>query len=269
MRETAEDTAPRDVTGGGTQTATFAVDGMTCASCVRVVEKTVERLPGTAGPSVNLATERLTVDFDPSVVSEDDIVAAVKAAGYGAMPLAEATGSSEGKVTLDVAGMTCASCQAVVERTLGRLDGVSSAVVNLANETATVTFDPAVIAVDALISAVNGVGYKASVHADVAPGETTDAQREAINAPIQGTAADIMKIAMLRVDAALRDAGFRGRMLLQVHDELVLECPPEETEALVQVVRQVMEQAYTLDAPLETEARIGTNWGSLTPLESG
>lgn len=94
-------------------------------------------------------------------------------------------------------------------------------------------------------------------------------EREAINAPIQGTAADIMKIAMLRVDAALQDAGFKGRMLLQVHDELVLECPPEETEALVQVVRQVMEQAYPLDAPLETEARIGTNWGSLTPLESG
>jgi len=178
-RETAEDAAQHETPASGMQTATFAVDGMTCASCVRVVEKTVERLPGTAGPSVNLATERLTVDFDPSVVSEDDIVAAVKAAGYGAMPLAEAAGSSEGKVTLDVAGMTCASCQAVVERTLGRLAGVSSAVVNLANETATVTFDPAVITVDALISAVNGVGYKASVRADGAPGETTDAQREA------------------------------------------------------------------------------------------
>lgn len=88
-------------------------------------------------------------------------------------------------------------------------------------------------------------------------------EREAINAPIQGTAADIMKIAMLRVDDALQSAGLQGRMLLQVHDELVLECPQVETEKLIRVVRQVMEQAFTLDAPLETEARVGSNWGNL------
>ncbi len=92
-------------------------------------------------------------------------------------------------------------------------------------------------------------------------------EREAINAPIQGTAADIMKIAMLHVDEALHQAGLSGRMLLQVHDELVLECPQKETDATVNCVRKVMEQAYTLDVPLETEARIGTNWGSLTPIE--
>jgi DNA polymerase-1 len=92
-------------------------------------------------------------------------------------------------------------------------------------------------------------------------------EREAINAPIQGTAADIMKIAMLRLDSALRQSGLKGRMLLQVHDELVLECPQNEQEQTVRLVQQVMEEAYILDAPLQTEARVGLNWGALTPVE--
>ncbi len=88
-------------------------------------------------------------------------------------------------------------------------------------------------------------------------------EREAINAPIQGTAADIMKIAMVRVPDALQRAGLSGRMLLQVHDELVLECPEEEIPATAEVVRAVMENAYTLVVPLSTEARIGPNWGEM------
>ena len=91
-------------------------------------------------------------------------------------------------------------------------------------------------------------------------------EREAINAPIQGTAADIMKIAMLRLPPALRQAGLSGRMLLQVHDELVLECPPAEMSATARLVRQVMEAAYELKAPLRTEARSGQNWGQLVPI---
>lgn len=91
-------------------------------------------------------------------------------------------------------------------------------------------------------------------------------EREAINAPIQGTAADIMKIAMLRLPEALEQAGVTSRMLLQVHDELVLECPINQIETTARIVRDVMENAYTIDIPLLTEARIGTNWGKLNPL---
>jgi DNA polymerase-1 len=91
-------------------------------------------------------------------------------------------------------------------------------------------------------------------------------EREAINAPIQGTAADIMKIAMLRVPTALLQAGLKARMLLQVHDELVLECPVHELAQAAQVVQQVMENAFHLKVPLETEARSGLNWGEMTPL---
>ncbi len=91
-------------------------------------------------------------------------------------------------------------------------------------------------------------------------------EREAINAPIQGTAADIMKIAMIRIPPALRNAGLRGRMLLQVHDELVLECPRQELKETARVVSEVMENAYSLPVPLATEARWGLNWDELQPV---
>ena len=91
-------------------------------------------------------------------------------------------------------------------------------------------------------------------------------EREAINAPIQGTAADIMKIAMLRVPPALQQAGLSSQMLLQVHDELVLECPQEDLRKTAEVVQKVMEGAYNMKVPLRTEARYGTNWGEMIPM---
>ncbi len=92
-------------------------------------------------------------------------------------------------------------------------------------------------------------------------------EREAINAPVQGSAADIMKIAMLKVPAALQASGLRGKMLLQVHDELVLECPREELEATARLVQATMAEAYPLSIPLSTEARWGENWGEMTVIE--
>lgn len=93
-------------------------------------------------------------------------------------------------------------------------------------------------------------------------------EREAINAPIQGTAADIMKIAMLKIPSALKDAGLKGQMLLQVHDEIVLECPEAELHQTAQVVQQTMENAYQLSIPLTTEARFGKRWGEMKVLEN-
>jgi DNA polymerase-1 len=85
-------------------------------------------------------------------------------------------------------------------------------------------------------------------------------ERAAINAPIQGTAADIIKIAMIRLHARLQAEGFAARMLLQVHDELVLELPESERDDVVALVREVMESAYDLDVPLKVDAEIGPNW---------
>jgi DNA polymerase-1 len=91
-------------------------------------------------------------------------------------------------------------------------------------------------------------------------------EREAINAPIQGTAADIMKIAMIHVPPALEKAGLSADLLLQVHDELVLECPPSELLHTATTVREVMENAFNLTIPLLTDARSGHNWGELQTL---
>jgi DNA polymerase-1 len=91
-------------------------------------------------------------------------------------------------------------------------------------------------------------------------------EREAINAPIQGTAADIMKIAMIRMPPALVQAGLAARMILQVHDELVLECPKSELTQAARLAQDVMEGAYHLSVPLLTEARFGHNWGQMEKL---
>ncbi len=95
-----------------------------------------------------------------------------------------------------------------------------------------------------------------------ASGSTTQArlraEREAVNHPIQGTAADVIKIAMLQLHQAL--ANFRARMVLQVHDELVLEVPEEELDVVQPLMVAIMSNAYKLDVPLKVDASTGTNW---------
>ena len=86
------------------------------------------------------------------------------------------------------------------------------------------------------------------------------AERMALNAPIQGSAADLIKVAMLGVDRSLADAGLRSRMLLQVHDELVLEVAPGEREEAEQVVREKMAGAAALDVPLDVSVGLGHSW---------
>ena len=92
-------------------------------------------------------------------------------------------------------------------------------------------------------------------------------EREAINAPIQGTAADILKIAMIDLSSALQKSQLKAKILLQVHDELLLEVPHKERDETVALVQSVMENAYKLSIPLSTEARWGSNWGSLEVIE--
>jgi DNA polymerase I len=86
------------------------------------------------------------------------------------------------------------------------------------------------------------------------------AEREAINMPIQGTSSDIVKLAMLRVDEALKREGLKARMIMQVHDELLIEAPEAETERAAEIVKQEMEHAVELDVPLTVELGIADNW---------
>ena len=91
-------------------------------------------------------------------------------------------------------------------------------------------------------------------------------ERMAINMPIQGTAADIVKIAMIRLDQRLAAEGLRARPLLQVHDELLLEVPRDEVDRLIPILREVMENALPLDVPLTVDVKVGDDWESMAPV---
>ena len=89
------------------------------------------------------------------------------------------------------------------------------------------------------------------------------AERTAVNTPLQGTAADLIKVAMIRIDAALRERGLKSRMTLQVHDELVFEVPENEVETMQPLVREQMEKAHALAVPLQVDMGVGPNWRDL------
>ncbi|HEY6373081.1 MAG TPA: DNA polymerase I [Candidatus Sulfotelmatobacter sp.] len=89
------------------------------------------------------------------------------------------------------------------------------------------------------------------------------AERTAVNTPLQGTAADLIKIAMIQIDGALRERGMKSRMTLQVHDELVFEVPENEVEAMQPLVREHMEKVHALAVPLQVDMGVGANWRDL------
>ena len=149
------------------------ITGMTCASCVRRVEKGLSKVAGVRDAGVNLATERARVAYDPALVTPRDLKAAVEKAGYGVRelpaevpqgspPQPAATTGSTGitELALPIEGMTCASCVRRVERALSKVEGVEEVGVNLATERARVVFDPSVADVPKLRAAVERAGYK-------------------------------------------------------------------------------------------------------------
>jgi DNA polymerase-1 len=98
------------------------------------------------------------------------------------------------------------------------------------------------------------------------PARRQAAERMAVNMPLQGTAADIMKLAMIAVHRALAERGLRSRMLLQVHDELVLEVPESELATTTELVTTRMSRVVELSVPLEVDAKAGPNWADLEPV---
>src|SRR5262249_12557986 len=94
-------------------------------------------------------------------------------------------------------------------------------------------------------------------------GARAQAERIAINTPIQGTAADLIKLAMIRVDGAIKENAWAARIVLQVHDELLLELPLHELEAVSEAARREMEGFAELRGPLKVELKDGPNWAEL------
>jgi Cu+-exporting ATPase len=147
---------------------TLPISGMSCASCASHVEGALKELPGVSNVVVNLATNKANLSYDPQVVKLGDMRRAVEDVGY-AITVSEQT--------LDVHGMTCASCVAHVEGALKELPGVQEAVVNLGLGTARVVYIPGLASTSAMKRAVRDVGYEAQERNEGA--DALDRERQA------------------------------------------------------------------------------------------
>lgn len=147
----------------------FSIDGMTCASCAQTVEKAAQKLPGVKTANVNLATEKMNIQFDSSALTEADIQKAVADAGYTAI-------SNTVKKTFNIEGMTCASCAQTIEKATQKLRGVNLSSVNLTTEKLVVEYDPGMVNLTDIIKAVMDSGYEA--HEEVATADTVDQNKE-------------------------------------------------------------------------------------------
>jgi Cu+-exporting ATPase len=153
---------------------TLPITGMHCANCSATVERNLKKLDGVAETHVNYATEKATVVFDPSLLSEEAIIAKIQDVGYGV---------ATARVELPITGMTCANCVAAVERTLNKkVPGVVAATVNFATEKAAVEYIPGRVTRSDMVAAIERAGYGV-VQAEA--GELEDAEQAAREAEIR------------------------------------------------------------------------------------
>ncbi|NLD60636.1 MAG: copper-translocating P-type ATPase [Clostridiales bacterium] len=133
----------------------LSIRGMTCAACAQRIEKAVRKLPGVQQASINLASEKLFVEYDGDAISLDAVKEAVVKAGYEVVERAESQA-----VTIPIGGMTCAACAQRVEKALKKTEGVESASVNFATEKAVVQYRPGEVRLSALREAIAKAGYE-------------------------------------------------------------------------------------------------------------
>jgi len=132
------------------------ITGMTCASCAKAVERYVGKVDGVGSAVVNIATEKLTVEFDETKTDMGKIKDAVIKAGYGV----KGSNGSTREISLPIAGMTCASCVKAVERAVGKLEGIEKVYVNLAAEKAKIVYDTEKIRLSQIRDAIVKAGYE-------------------------------------------------------------------------------------------------------------
>lgn len=186
---------PRPAPARRSRRFSLPVEGMTCASCVRRVERVLEALPGATGVAVNLATGRADLDLDAGAAPE--AVAAIERAGYG---VPEAT------VEIGVEGMTCASCVGRVERVLAALPGVTAASVNLATGRASVRYSAGLVARADIEAAVRSAGYEPGAAVDDEPGAAAAADSRPARAADR-LWGDCLRAALLSLPVVVLDMG--------------------------------------------------------------
>ncbi|PXV91060.1 Cu+-exporting ATPase [Lachnotalea glycerini] len=133
----------------------LSIRGMTCAACAQRIEKTVRKLSGISQANVNLASEKLFVEYDSEVLKLSAIKESVAKIGYQVVEK-----SDNPKVTIPIGGMTCAACAQRIEKVIKKLDGVEDVSVNFATEKATVTYQPQQVRLSTMKEAIEKIGYK-------------------------------------------------------------------------------------------------------------
>ncbi|MCG6909158.1 MAG: heavy metal translocating P-type ATPase [Deltaproteobacteria bacterium] len=186
------------------ETVSLPVTGMTCANCAANIERSLNKLNGVQEASVNFASEKASVRFDPGQIDVKAVVENVERAGYGVVTQ---------HLELPVTGMTCANCAANIERTLDKkVTGVTQASVNFASERAAIDFIPDVVGVDDIVAAIEKAGYGAILPEESADGQ--DAEQIARQAEIHNQTRKLIVGAIfalpLFVLSMLRDFGFIG-----------------------------------------------------------
>ncbi len=136
------------------------VSGMSCAACVRRVEEAIKSLKGIKDATVNFASSKATVEFDPAVISRSEIIKKINEIGYETPGVSPEKSAAPQQVTVVVGGMTCAACVRRVEKTLLEVPGVLTASVNLATSRATIEYDPILFQVSAIQRVVEDAGYE-------------------------------------------------------------------------------------------------------------
>lgn len=142
------------------ESVTLGITGMTCAACANRIEKNLSKVEGVKKVSVNLATEKAAIQYDTKQATVENLIEKVEKTGYGVL---------EEKAQLNIMGMTCAACANRVERALKKTPGVVRAAVNLATETASVTYLPGQASAEQMIAAVKKAGYDAKVKGEMDP----------------------------------------------------------------------------------------------------
>ena len=136
-------------------TETYKIEGMTCASCAKAVERVTKKIDGVEHSNVNIATEKINIEYDNKKVKFEDIKLAIENAGYKVIKE-----NNTKNLELKIGGMSCAACSKAVERITKKLDGVESSSVNIATEKASIEYNPSQIKVSQIKAAIEKAGYK-------------------------------------------------------------------------------------------------------------
>ncbi|RDY25326.1 heavy metal translocating P-type ATPase, partial [Romboutsia weinsteinii] len=135
--------------------ASYKITGMTCSACGKAAERAVKKIEGVVSQSVNMATEKIQIEYDTTKVKFEDLEKAIKKAGYN---LLEDVRYS--KIDFKIGGMTCASCAKAIERAVNKLDGIESISVNVATEKATISYDLSKLKLTQIRNTIEKAGYK-------------------------------------------------------------------------------------------------------------